>query len=783
MTRASRGPTKADRRRDPLHELTVIDRLDVGPVALEAGRLTAPYKVTRGGTTDTIDLVYRYEEPVFKAGREEDQNLAAMIGAQVALNYGLFCREIRFHGPFDRFDRKFLTEYAAHTAREIYVKKFLEPNPFLVGAAATLPAERRESYLRAKLRFVPDADADEPRSPDWEPAHERSCVLSSGGKDSLLSFGLLRELGQEPHPIFLNESGRHWFSALNAHRAFAADIPHTARVWTSSDRVFAWMLRHLPFVRQDFARVRSDEYPVRLWTVAVFLFGALPLMRKRGLGRLVIGDEFDTTVRLSHQGITHYGGLFDQSRWFDNAMTRYFRRKRWGVWQFSLLRPLSELLIQKTLVERYPELQRLQMSCHAAHVEGDLVRPCGQCEKCRRIVGMLLALDADPRACGYEDAQIRECVAALATKGVHQEGPGAAQLFAMLEERGLVPSGIRKEHPEIMRLRFDRERSPFETVPSDIRAPLFKLLLDHADGAVERKGRAWEPCDPLSPAALAVPYPFERASARAAGRAAAAPANRVRLGELTWPEAEHRFSEVDVALLPVGAIEQHGPHLPLDTDAYDAARLAEEVAVACSHPQPLVLPPIAYGVSYHHDEFPGTISVGPETLSRMVYEIGQGLARNGVTKLVIVNGHGGNGPALHFAAQLINRDLHMFTCVDTGETSDADVAALTETHNDVHAGEIETSTSLALRPDLVQMDRAEACVPRFSSHYLDFSSKRSVGWYAYTERISPSGVLGDPTKANAKKGARMWKMMVDNLVELVEDLKSMTLDEIHQRRY
>ncbi|NJN63708.1 MAG: mycofactocin biosynthesis peptidyl-dipeptidase MftE, partial [Acidobacteria bacterium] len=236
-------------------------------------------------------------------------------------------------------------------------------------------------------------------------------------------------------------------------------------------------------------------------------------------------------------------------------------------------------------------------------------------------------------------------------------------------------------------------------------------------------------------------------------------------------------------LLPVGAIEQHGPHLPLDTDSYDALVLCEQVAEACASPRPLVLPLIPYGVSYHHEDFPGTLSIGPDTLAKLVHEIGMSAARNGISKLVIVNGHGGNGPALHFAAQMINRDARIFVCVDTGETSDHAVGELTETPNDVHAGEVETSTSLHLRPELVEMDRAVAYVPGFSSTYLDFTSKQSVGWYARTMRLSPSGVLGDPTKASAEKGQRMWELMVHHLVALVEDLKGMSLDEIHQRRY
>jgi creatinine amidohydrolase/Fe(II)-dependent formamide hydrolase-like protein len=252
-------------------------------------------------------------------------------------------------------------------------------------------------------------------------------------------------------------------------------------------------------------------------------------------------------------------------------------------------------------------------------------------------------------------------------------------------------------------------------------------------------------------------------------------------GELTWPEAKQRLQEIDITLLPVGSIEQHGAHLPLDTDAFDADALCRQVTVRCSAPKPLVLPLIPYGVSYHHDDFSGTISVGPDTLSRLVYEIGNSVARHGIKKLIIVNGHGGNMPCLQFAAQMSNRDTHIFTCVDSGETSDTDVHALAETPNAVHAGEIETSTSLANRPHLVQMDKAEKFTPQFSSHYLDFSSRRSVDWYTRTEKISPTGVMGDLTKASREKGERMWNLVIDHLVAFVEQLKSMSLEEIHQR--
>ncbi len=773
-----------------LDMLEVFDRLEVGPVKVEPARIVAPYRVVaKSGKNDSLDLVYKYEEDVFDPGEPASVNLANMIAAQVALNYGLFCRRIVFRGPdYSDIDRRFIQDMAENTAREIYVKKFLEPNPFLVGKAAGLEPERQRKYLRAAVEF-PDVPPGVGKVPwqYWSTSRHHHAVLSSGGKDSLLSHGLLDEIGREVHPIFINESGRHWFTALNAYRHFAAVVPNTARVWVSSDRVFAWMLRHLPFVRPDFASVRSDEYPIRLWTVAVFLFGALPLMRKRGIGRLVIGDEYDTTERTSFRGITHYNALYDQSRYFDNAMSRYFMRKGWGVSQFSLLRPLSEMLIEKILVERYPRLQEHQVSCHAAHRQDDGIRPCGRCEKCRRIVGMLKAIGADPGQCGYTAAMVSDCLKELAVQGVHQEAPGARHLLFMLKQKGLITGteGEAREHPEILSLRFDPERSPVESVPADLREPLYRIFLEHAGGALRRSGKRWAAFDVLKDPSMAAHYPFDPdlkgpAPHDAGGRARQ---ETYLYGELTWQEAAQHLDEVDVALLPVGALEQHGPHLPLDTDAFDAWFLARQVAAACSDPRPLVLPSIPYGVSYHHEGFRGTISINNETLSRLVYDIGMGAARNGVRKLVIINGHGGNGPALNYAAQMINRDARIFACVDTGETSDVDIEKFIETSNDVHAGEIETSTALATRPHLVKMELAEKSVPEFSSRYLNFSSKRGVVWYAFTERISPSGVMGDPTKASVEKGEMIWHVMIAHLVAFVEDLKRMTLEEIYQRRY
>ena len=200
--------SKDDRKAaDSLNGLLVISRLDVGPYRVEPNRVTAPYRVTKNGQEDAIDLIYRFEEEVFDPEDPASQNLAGMLAAQVALNYGLFCEKIVFHGLFDAHDRRFIHEMARNTSREIFVKKFLEPNPFILEPFTTLPPVKRTTYQQARLLFQ---EEEMPTSPaGWRPVPNRCAVLSSGGKDSLLSFGLMRELGHETHPIFINESGRH----------------------------------------------------------------------------------------------------------------------------------------------------------------------------------------------------------------------------------------------------------------------------------------------------------------------------------------------------------------------------------------------------------------------------------------------------------------------------------------------------------------------------------------------------------------------------------------------
>lgn len=485
-----------------IRSLVVFTSLKIHKLIVEPKRVKATYTIEKkGGTTVSNELIYSYNNPYFDIKSDTDINLASMMVAQVALNYGLFFETIEFDGLFDEADKQFVKDMMENTSREILVNKFFQKNEFLKPPYDSIKTEKLNRYTAANLVFYNTGYKHLTiEKSNASPAMDEYAILSSGGKDSLLTYGIIKEIGV-PHPVFINESGRHWFTAVNAHKHFQEQEPNTVKPWCNSDRIFNWMVRQMPFIKENFQNIRADIYPIRLWTVSVFLFGVLPVARKRNIGNILIGNEYDTTVKGNLEGISHYNALYDQSKYFDNAMTRYYKRKGWNMYQYSILRSLSELLILKILVKRYPELQQLQVSCHAAHEKDGEMYPCGNCEKCRRIVGMLKVLDENPERCGYRNDQIEKGLASLAQKSVKQIGSDAAHLYYLLVNKGLIAENdhtkkLAKEHSEIVHLRFDNERSMFQDLPKYIRKNLIKIYQQYSDGAVQLKDRKWTPFIP-----------------------------------------------------------------------------------------------------------------------------------------------------------------------------------------------------------------------------------------------------------------------------------------------
>jgi mycofactocin system creatininase family protein len=201
-------------------------------------------------------------------------------------------------------------------------------------------------------------------------------------------------------------------------------------------------------------------------------------------------------------------------------------------------------------------------------------------------------------------------------------------------------------------------------------------------------------------------------------------------------------------LVPLGATEQHGPHLPLDTDTRIATAVARG-AQALLKQGWLVAPAIAYGASGEHQSFDGTISIGTEALTMLLLEYGRSAAR-WAARLVFVNGHGGNVDALTRAVSRLRaegRDVGWCPCTAVG--------------GDAHAGHTETSVLLHISPDDVLADR---WLPGNGAPLAELLPSMRRGGVAAVSRV---GVLGDPTTSTAVEGKRMFAEMVDGCIRRV----------------
>jgi creatinine amidohydrolase len=217
-----------------------------------------------------------------------------------------------------------------------------------------------------------------------------------------------------------------------------------------------------------------------------------------------------------------------------------------------------------------------------------------------------------------------------------------------------------------------------------------------------------------------------------------------------------------VAVLPVGATEQHGAHLPTGTDTLLAAHVAE---TAAEQTRDLVLPPLAYGCSLGHtDHWPGTLSLHPTTMTAAVVELGRWVHASGFSKLVIVNGHATNGPPCQSAILQLRHELPDLRArfVSIFDLTPAIAERYTEDAPDFHANEAETSMLLHLAEAQVRLERAVDEPDRTVDRVLSYPMPA----------VTRSGVVGTPSTASAERGAELVEQLVGALAALLRQARA-----------
>lgn len=245
---------------------------------------------------------------------------------------------------------------------------------------------------------------------------------------------------------------------------------------------------------------------------------------------------------------------------------------------------------------------------------------------------------------------------------------------------------------------------------------------------------------------------------------------KVLLHEMSWVEAKEYFAKNDVAILPVGSNEQHGPANPIGTDHLIAKAIAEETA---KRTNVLCLPVIPFGVSSNHRQLWGTMFISPRTFKKYVKETCLALNYYGVKKVVIVNGHGGNLAALSEMARELREKGVFVSIFQWWPAAIKLLPELFKPEERRHAGAEETSMNMALHSHLVNLDKAVDEEPRKHATQVE-----GLTLPLDTVDETSSGVFGKQSTASAKKGKLVFEAVVSELVKHVNELKKTKSEDL-----
>lgn len=236
-----------------------------------------------------------------------------------------------------------------------------------------------------------------------------------------------------------------------------------------------------------------------------------------------------------------------------------------------------------------------------------------------------------------------------------------------------------------------------------------------------------------------------------------------------------------VAVLPLGAVEQHGPHLPCGTDNAIGAGLLS-AALARTDATVVAMPAMPYGVSVEHEAFPGSLSLEPRTMLDLLVDLGRSVRAADLRKLVIVSSHGGNNPIMATAAMELRR-MDLFAVYTSWMRLGLPTGFVDEKEReiDIHAGRIETSLMLHFASDLALMEKSEDFPSRadgFRRRYRHLRAYGAVGFGWRTEDLSSSGAMGDAAAADAATGQAIAEHQAAAFATLLEEVATADISEL-----
>ncbi|MEM0128474.1 MAG: hypothetical protein QXO03_05270 [Thermoplasmatales archaeon] len=409
-----------------------IDRISVEEPFFSDRKFTAKYDVDG----EEVVLEARYDMPL----EPNLQDLRIMALAPL-VNYSLFTGEIEAAFRITEADLNFMRRMMVINSREIYVNKIMKRKEFFKEEFVPKDPSIEEASYSPEFKIGLEENRREPSEGNGSVA-----ILSSGGKDSLLTYGLMKEVGANVFPIFVNESGGHWRTALTAYNYFKANDGNTLKIWTTVDRFYRKINSKVSALNERALKMWSDTYPIQLFIFPVYIFLSLPYFSNFRISAVMKGDEFDDPRGFEPEyGIPHYNGIYDQTQHFDLEIMNYFAGIKHYIKFYSVLRGITGLVEERILFKRYPHLARLQRSCHSCHIDDGEIVPCGKCSKCNGILLFLLANSIDPELLNYRKEDIEDFRKNYVTKTLRLDEDEKQHAFYKISN-GLT--GAEKKHVE-----------------------------------------------------------------------------------------------------------------------------------------------------------------------------------------------------------------------------------------------------------------------------------------------------------------------------------------------
>ena len=460
-----------------LDRIAVFDSITVSRPVVAPRRISGNITLDRNGRRQTFELIFSYREDVIV-----DENMAGLILTMPAINFTLFARELVLEFPVSRQDVAELRRFIDINNTEVFVNKLCRRR-YEFYLSDFLPGDEdiTAGNARGLTKIRADLCSDDMIASRTSSHGRNIAVLSSGGKESLLTYGLLQKIGMNTFPIFFNESGAHWRAAKTSFEHLSRQNSNTTKVWSNVDRFYRFCLRNLPILDPVMLSAKADVYPVQLFIFPVYIFSILPLAIKHGISMLVMGNEFDDPRDMPlYRGISHYYEIYDQTWDFAREVSRYLEEKGINTSVSSILYPVTPTIVERMLVRDFPDLFRLQRSCHSCSVVSGKVVPCGKCSKCKGVIMLILAAGADPRVVGY--AQEDKDEARKSRAGLRLDSSELDYLY------GGCPSGthITGLH------QFPDESESLSRLPEELRGRVRHLFEASTDGRYTLSADSWK---------------------------------------------------------------------------------------------------------------------------------------------------------------------------------------------------------------------------------------------------------------------------------------------------